>query len=211
MSADVLNQLLLVYAAYLVATASPGPSNMVIMGVAMSQGRRPALAVAAGVVAGSMTWALLAASGLSAVLATWTDALFVIKMAGGVYLLYLAYRSARSAVAPAIQVVTPVTATTPPFRTLFRRGLLLHLTNPKAILAWLAIMSLGLQPGMPGYTFPAIIAGCTLLGILVFGSYALVFSTPGMARGYRKASRWIDAGLSAFFGFAGIRLLLSRT
>jgi threonine/homoserine/homoserine lactone efflux protein len=183
---------------------------MAIMGVAMSQGRRPALAVAAGVVVGSMTWAVLAATGLSVVLTAWAHALLAIKIVGGLYLLYLAYRSARAALAtrPVDVMATP---SAPDYRSLFRRGLLLHIANPKAILAWVAIMSLGLQPNMPTWTLQAIIAGCALLGIAVFGGYALVFSTTTMVRGYRKVSRWIEAGLAATFGFAGLRLLFSRS
>ena len=92
-----LHQLLIVYIAYIIATASPGPSNMTIMGVAMSQGRAPAVVLALGVMTGSLTWAAIAATGLSAVLASFANALFVIKILGGIYLLYLAYKSARSA------------------------------------------------------------------------------------------------------------------
>ncbi len=55
-----------------------------------------------------------------------------------------------------------------------------------------------------------IVVGCAMFGILVFGGYALVFSTPPMARAYQKGRRWIESTLSAFFGYAGIRLLLSR-
>ena len=211
MNSAVWNQLLLVYGAYLVATASPGPSNMAIMAIAMSQGCRAALAVATGVVAGSMTWAFFAATGLSAVLATWADALFAIKIAGGLYLLYLAYRSGRSAIAPSRSGTEQVVSPRSSYRMLFCRGLLLHIANPKAILAWIAIMSLAMEPGMPLWTFQAIIAGCALLGIMVFGGYALAFSTSIMVRGYRKASRWLEASLSLFFGFAGFRLLLTST
>lgn len=90
-----------VYLVYIVATASPGPSNLAIMGVAMARGRLPALALAAGVICGSLTWATLAGLGVSAVLATYVQAIFVIKIAGGVYLLYLAWKSARAAFAAA--------------------------------------------------------------------------------------------------------------
>lgn len=81
----MVSQLALVYGAYLLATASPGPSNMAIMGVAMRDGRRPALVLAAGVMTGSLCWAMLAATGLSAVLATYAQALWAIKIVGGVY------------------------------------------------------------------------------------------------------------------------------
>ena len=44
--------------AYAIGVASPGPSNMAIMATAMSQGRQYALALAAGVVCGSVAWGL---------------------------------------------------------------------------------------------------------------------------------------------------------
>lgn len=153
------HQLLLVYAAYVIATASPGPSNMAIMGVAMSRGRAPALVLAAGIVTGSLFWAVLAASGISAVLSAFADALFALKIAGGLYLLYLAYKSPRSALsAKEPQALSVADGSQTDFTALYRRGVLLHLTNPKAILAWIAIMSLGLKADTSS-TLPAILGG----------------------------------------------------
>lgn len=77
---DQIRQLLLVYAAYIIAVASPGPSNMRIMGVAMDQGRRAALILAAGVVTGSVFWGMMAATGVSALLARYAEALIVLKI-----------------------------------------------------------------------------------------------------------------------------------
>ena len=72
-------------------------------------------------------------------------------------------------------------------------------------------MSLGLRPDAPAYTLPAILAGCLLLGVLIFVGYALVFSTRPMVRAYQKARRWIEGALAMVFGYAGLRLLLSRS
>lgn len=71
----IASQIALVYGTYIVATASPGPSNMAIMGTAMRDGRLPALALTAGVITGSLFWAILAATGMSAVLAAYAQAL----------------------------------------------------------------------------------------------------------------------------------------
>lgn len=202
---DYLDHLLMVYAVYIFGTASPGPSNMTIMAVAMQCGRRAALTLAAGVITGSLTWAALAATGLSAVLATYADALLAIKICGGFYLLYLAWKSGRAALQvhdkPAIKAH---------HASLYRRGLLMHLTNPKAIMSWLAVISLGLQPNSPSFVLPAILAGCAVLGITIFGGYALLFSTAPMVRLYMKLRRWIEGSLACLFGYAGLRLLLSR-
>jgi threonine efflux protein len=200
--------LTMVYGAYLLATASPGPSNMAIMATAMQHGRKAGLAIAAGIVTGSLLWAATAATGLSALLAAYADALLAIKICGGLYLIYLAWKAARSALSPAASVAVKQGGG---HGALYRRGLLMHLTNPKAIMGWLAIMSLGLQPGAPSMVLPAILAGCAILAILVFGGYAVIFSTDTMVRAYAKARRWIEGTLALCFGYAGLRLLLSRS
>ena len=206
-----LDQLLIVYGTYLVATASPGPSNLAIMGTAMRHGRAAGLTLAMGVVCGSMFWAVLAATGISAILASFAEALFAIKIAGGLYLLFLAYKSAHSALkADPVRSARDAAVAVPAYRALYRRGLLLHLSNPKAILAWIAIMSLGLKPGAPPSLLYAVVGGCAVLGILVFGGYALVFSTEVMVLSYRKARRWIEGALALLFGAAGFRLLTAR-
>jgi threonine efflux protein len=204
---DYLHHLALVYGAYIIATASPGPSNMAIMAIAMQRGRKAGISIAAGIVTGSLIWASTAATGLSALLAAYADALFAIKIAGGLYLLYLAWKAARSALAPTAPVAQNAAHS---HGSLYRRGLLMHLTNPKAVMGWLAIMSLGLQPGAPPLVLPAILGGCAILAVCVFGGYAIIFSTATMVRAYAKARRWIEATLALCFGYAGLRLLLSR-
>lgn len=208
MQLEHFNHLMFVYAAYLVAVASPGPSNMAIMGVAMRQGRASAVSLALGVLTGSLFWAALAAAGISTILAQYSEALFSIKIVGGFYLLYIAYKSARAALSAQSQSMKSESLRTR--ATHYRRGVLIHLTNPKSILGWIAIMSLGLRPDAPSYTLQAIIAGCAAIGFLVFVGYALIFSTAAMGRGYQKSRRWIEGTLAVVFGLAGIRLLLSK-
>lgn len=208
MPVDQLHNLMLVYLTYLIAVASPGPSNMAIMGVAMKQGRPAAVALAFGILTGSLFWAGLAAAGISTLLTQVGQALIVVKIAGGLYLLFLAYKSARAALsaeAPAGRFAAPAT-----LLRHYRRGLLLHLTNPKSILGWAAIMSLGLKPGAPAHTLAAILGGCAAIGLTVFVGYALLFSTGAMARAYAKARRGIEGTLALVFGYAGVRLLLTR-
>lgn len=206
------SQIALVYGTYLVATASPGPSNMAIMGTAMRDGRLPALVLAAGVITGSLFWAVLAATGISAVLAAYAEALFVIKIVGGVYLLYLAFRAGKSSLKPTSDFTKmDAERTTPRYRSLYRQGILMHIGNPKAIMAWMAIMSLGFREDAPAGTLPVIVSGCAILGVLVFGGYAIVFSTASMIALYARLRRWIEGVLSAVFAVAGLKLLASQS
>lgn len=208
MPIDYVHHLMLVYATYLIAVASPGPSNMAIMGTAMNQGRAAAVALALGVLTGSMFWACLAAAGIASILSRYAEALVVIKIAGGFYLLYLAYKAARSA-----SKATLPAAASGVSRSLgahYLRGMLLHLTNPKSILGWIAIMSLGLKAEGPAHVLPAIIGGCAVIGCTVFVGYAVLFSTKAMGRAYARARRFIEGALALVFGYAGIRLLLTK-
>jgi threonine efflux protein len=210
MSAN-LHQLLLVYAAYVIAAGSPGPSNMQIMGVAMNNGRRAALVLAAGVVSGSIFWGMMAATGISAILTRYAEALVVLKIFGGLYLLYLAFKAGRAALAPDDQAVRTTSADAAlSGSALYRRGLLMHLTNPKSVLAWIALVTLGLGSESSWHTLAAILGGCAALSVTIFCGYAIIFSTAPMVSVYRRARRWIEGILSVFFGVAGLRLLLSR-
>jgi amino acid exporter len=202
--------ILLAYSAFLLGIASPGPNVLAIMGTSMSVGRRSGIALALGIAVGSFLWALLTAGGLSAVLAAYAPALTAIKIGGGLYLLWLAWKSLRSAIsADGVDGTGLVGGRRSPF-TYFVRGLAIQMTNPKAALTWVAIISLGLDENAPLWVGISIVTGTTILSVILHIGYATLFSTPPMARLYSKARRWIQGGLSAFFGFAGVKLLLDR-
>ncbi|MGL4322727.1 MAG: LysE family translocator [Beijerinckiaceae bacterium] len=205
-----LPNLLLVFSAFAVAVGSPGPSTMMIMATAMNAGRKAALVLALGVTTGSFTWGILSAIGVSAMIAAHAGALIFIKIAGGFYLLYLAWRSGRSALRSDMAALTAPDSAPHSMRRTYMRGYLMHLTNPKAILGWTAIMALGLSPGMPAIVIVTMLAGCLLISLTLNGAYALAFSTTPMINGYRRARRWIEGVLAGLFAFAGLKLLMTR-
>ena len=205
-----LSGIILAYSAFLLAIASPGPNVLAVIGTSMSVGRRFGISLALGVAAGSFGWAMLTAAGLSALLASYASALTVIKIAGGFYLLWLAYKSFRSAAsAHDIEAKTLSGVTRSP-SGYFLRGFIVQMTNPKAALAWIAIISLGLHENAPIWVAFSIVLGTSILSVIIHCVYAVAFSTAVMVRLYAKARRWIQGVLGAFFTFAGIRLLTSR-
>lgn len=205
-----LPDLLLVYSAFAIAVGSPGPSNMAIMGTSMEQGRAAGLTLALGVTTGSLTWGLLSTAGVSALIAAHAGMLLVIKIAGGLYLLYLGWRSARSALRRGDMPELAANGQPVDFRRIYLRGYLMHITNPKAILGWTAIIAIGLKPDMPASVVVALLAGCGLISLTFNCSYALVFSSQPMVRGYRRARRYIEGALAGVFAFAGFKLLTSN-
>ncbi|GFE66301.1 LysE family translocator [Litoreibacter roseus] len=203
--------ILLAYSAFMVAIASPGPNVLAVMGTSMSVGRSSGISLAMGVAIGSFTWALLTIFGLSALLATYASALLAIKIFGGLYLLWLAYKSFKSAASRHDIEARELAGGRRSPAGYFRRGYLIQMTNPKAALSWIAIISLGLKEDAPLWVGAAIVLGTFALSVIIHLLYALAFSTPVMVRLYGKARRGIQGILGTVFAFAGLRLLTSRS
>src|SRR6478736_8621263 len=111
-----------------------------------------------------------------------------LKLVCGVYLLYLGFKAGRAALTPDPAGPAAGPAARPDTTaTLYRQGLVMHLTNAKAVLGWIALMTLGLGPSANWTTVAAILAGCALLGAMIFAGYAIVFSSAPMVRTYRRA------------------------
>ena len=106
---EEINYLLIAIAA-LVSIASPGPATLAIMGMSMKQGRKYGLVLALGILTGSLFWSTAAAFGLGAIMQANAWVFEVLRYTGAMYLIYLSYRSLRSAMTPAKTVVTSTSA-----------------------------------------------------------------------------------------------------
>ena len=129
--------ILLAYSAFLLGIASPGPNVLAVIGTSMEVGRKSGMALASGVALGSLCWALLTVVGLSALLSAYAFALTIIKVGGGLYLLWLAYKSFKAARS---KHDIDASAIAGGKRSLFGyalRGFIVQMTNPKAALAWI--------------------------------------------------------------------------
>ena len=202
--------ILLAYGVVLVGLSSPGPNVLAIMGTSMSAGRRSGLALGVGVAFGSLCWGTLTVLGLSAVLAAYAPALTIIKIGGGLYLLWLAYKAFKASAADADTTAKTLEGGKRTAWGYALRGLMIQMTNPKALLAWIATVSLGLQQGAPFWVGAAIVLGAFVMSIAFQTFYALAFSTPLAVKAYAKGRRYIQAALGGMFAFAGVKLLLSR-
>ncbi|WP_046120575.1 LysE family translocator [Ensifer aridi] len=205
-----LPQLLVAWTAYIIAVASPGPAVLAIIATSIAQGRKAGLALAFGVLSGSYTWAMLTASGLSALIRTYGQAIVFLKVAGACYLFWLAYNALKAAMrgdAPKAALGVPLQM---PLKKLYLKGLGIHLTNPKAIFAWIMLVSLGMPDGAPVAVTAAFIGGCMLIGLVIFCGFAIVFSLSPVHRAYLRSRRVIESLMAGFFAFAGLKLLTTR-
>ncbi len=206
-----LAEIMLAWSAYALGVASPGPSNLAVMAIAMKHGRRAGLVFALGVVGGSATWGVLVALGLTSVLLHYEPVAVAIRLLGGAYLLWLAARSARVAIAPAVPIAEAGIGARGSDTSLFLRGAAMHLTNPKAILVWLSIVALALPGDAPRDVAWMVVLGCVPIGIATFCGYAMIFSTARARQIHRRMHRPFAALLAGVFGYAGIRMLVARS
>jgi len=196
--------ILLAYSVFLVGVASPGPNILAIIGTSMSVNRSSGIALALGVALGSLTWGTLTALGLSAMLSTYASALVFIKVAGGAYLIWLAYKAFRSAASTHDLEARKLGQKQRSPLGYAVSGYAIQMTNPKAALTWVATISLGLKPGSPLWVAAAIVVGIFILSTLIHTLYAVAFSTSFMVAAYSRARRYIQATLGVFFTTAGL-------
>lgn len=197
-------QLLLAFLlAAVVLIATPGPDMLFILGQTLSGGARRGWAAMFGIFAGAMVHIALAASGVAALLAA-SPALFEgLRVAGALYLLWLAAQALRAACrgGAALRPAAPV-------RTAFRDGLVTNLTNPKVILFFLAFLPQFVDPGRsPAWLQMAILG--PLVPLMALPAYGLMIAAAGRAAArLSAAARWLDALAGLLFLALGLRLLL---
>ena len=189
--------------ALFVAIASPGPALLMATHTSASRGR--AAGVAAGVGLGLMAaiWTMMALLGLAVVFELFPMVYIGAKIAGGAYLLFLAYKMWRNASAP-------INARIPPARHAFRQGFLVNLLNPKSVLFAAAVLVAVFPAGLSIAESFVIVINHFLVEVAFYTTLAFCMSTQVVSKRYMQAKTYIDRGAAIILGALGIRLVLSR-
>lgn len=206
--AEYLPQLLLAWSIQAMGILSPGPSVALILGVATSRGRLPSVVTAFGVACGSIVLAVATVAGVTAILAKVAELMTVLRFVGAAYLVWLAWKAFRNAASTPKLIVGKVGGD-----SVWRTGLagfVLQVSNPKAIMFWLAIASLGGVGDAPLPVVVLFVAVTFANSFLGHGAYALLLSSAPVRNAYGRARRWIEAGLGCFFLFASFKLATAR-
>lgn len=197
-----LSTILLFLLASLGLLLIPGPSVLYITARSAAQGRRAGLASVGGVELASLTHAVAAAVGLSALLLASALAFSVVKYLGAAYLIYLGVRTllARDmenvALAPAPRRLS----------RLFTQGFLVNLLNPKTALWFYAFLPQFVDPARGAVPGQVLLFGIlfVLLASCTDSCYALIGATLGRllaskAR-VRRGQRYVTGGIYIALG-----------
>jgi threonine/homoserine/homoserine lactone efflux protein len=196
------------YAILFVAASSPGPAVAMLLGIATTQGRAPALIASAGIASGSVLLNLATLVGVGLLLTQAAWAMQILRLLGAAYLLWLAWGSFKKAANPPRVVAAEVAPAAGAKH--FLAGFLLQVTNPKAIVFWLAIAAVGATEGGGAGIIGLFILGAFAISFFCHGAWAVFLSSRPIRAAYQAARRWIDGALGAFFVFAAFKLATDR-
>ena len=203
---DIFSSLFLALIIYILGIASPGPSNLVIAHTSIYYGRKAGVILALGITIGSFFWGVLVTIGLQPILEAYANFLYLLKILGGLYFLYLAYKSFK------FSFDVNSKKTDFPLKdnsniNYFISGLLIHLLNPKAIAVWIAIIAIALPNNNQNSSIFLPIIVCLPFGILVFVGYAFMFSSKPVINKYFNFKKYIDRVVGTIFAAVGLKLI----
>jgi threonine/homoserine/homoserine lactone efflux protein len=197
-----------ILAALLLGAMSPGPSFVVVAGNAVSSSRRNALASAIGIGAGGVAFSCVALGGLYTVLTTlgWLNT--GLKLLGGLYLLFMAYKIWRGATVP---FAMNSSGRQKPQGTMksFSIGLTTHISNPKAAIVYGSIFAALLPPTPPTWVYLALPPLVFVVEAGWFVIVALSFSSSGPRALYLGAKTSVDRIAATAIAMLGIRLIFT--
>ena len=224
------------FIAALVVALAPGPDNLFVLAQSATHGAKAGFSVICGLCTGICVQTVLLIVGVSALIAASPIAFFVLQCCGAAYLLYLAYKSfqVRAGVvkldagdagemrADSGRVILSGERSSEskgldpcregaglPFRRLYLRGIIMNLTNPKAVLFALSFippavdMSRDMSPSLQMVVLGAEFVTATFI---VFGSIALL---AGAVKKFMLNSPKANRNLNWFSGCVFIALAIA--
>lgn len=166
---------------------TPGPNMIYLTSRAICQGRTAGLISLGGIALGFMIYLLCAALGITAIFLSVPLAYDVLRMAGAVYLLYLAWQAVKPGGRSPFQV-KDLPQDSP--RRLFGMGLFTSLLNPKIAILYVSLLPQFIQPEHGGVLLQSLVLGLTQITISVSVNAVIVFMAGSVALFFASRPTW---------------------
>ena len=193
------------FTASVLLALAPGPDILFVLAQSALHGRNAGFLVTLGLCTGLLGHTAAVAIGVAAVFQASAVAFTALKLAGAAYLLWLAWQVLRTPVEEQGEVAAP---SAPP-GVLYRRGIVMNLTNPKVSIFFLAFLPQFADPVRGSIPLQMIELGALfmLATALVFGAIAALAGTLGQALARSARIRKVMNRVAAAV-FAGLALRL---
>lgn len=204
------NELLLFALAALLLVLTPGPNMVYCVSRSLTQGPRAGLLSLAGVVLGFGVHLLAAVLGLTALLLAVPMAFDAIRIAGALYLLWMAWQAVKPGGAAPFQ---PRALPPDGPRKLFVMGFVTNLLNPKVAMFYLAFFPQFLHPERGHWLAQCLLLGAIQIALSAAVNALLVLCAGGVARFANRSPRWINAQrylMGGVLALLALRILSER-
>lgn len=185
------------------ALLSPGPALLFALCTALADGRASGVAAGLGLGAVAAGWTLAALLGLEGLFTIFPWAYALLKTAGAIYLIHIAYTTWRDA-------KDPVGPSARPRGRAFVDGALINLGNPKSVLFAASVLVVIFPKGLGAAEIALIVANHAVVEWLFYGIFAVLLSGASARRAYLGTKPVIDRGAALLMGALGLKLLLDR-
>lgn len=194
--------LLTFFIASLLLALAPGPDNLFVLTQAALRGRSAGLAVTLGLCTGLLGHTTAVALGLAALFAASALAFTLLKLCGAAYLLWLAWQALQASSTTALAAAEDQLSGW----QLYRRGILMNITNPKVSVFFLAFLPQFADPSRGPLTQQLLLLGAIFMvaTILIFGGIAMLAGmlgawltcSPGLQRVLNRMTAVLFVGLA---------------
>lgn len=196
------------FIACVVLAVAPGPDNIFVLTQSALRGRKAGILIVLGLCTGLLVHTTGVSLGVAVIFQTSELAFTLLKLAGAAYLIYLAWGAFR---AGATEIAGEKSALSE--AQLFRRGIIMNVTNPKVTIFFLAFLPQFANPARGSLSLQMMILGAVFIvsAILVFGAIALMAGTLGeWLKRSERAQKIMNRIAGVIFLGLAARLLLAE-
>jgi threonine/homoserine/homoserine lactone efflux protein len=187
---------------------APGPDNIFVLTQSALRGRSAGLMVTLGLCTGLVVHTTAVAFGVAAIFQASAVAFTTLKLLGAGYLLYLAWHALRAT----SETIAAGTSNGMSLARLYRRGIIMNVTNPKVSIFFLAFLPQFADPARGPLTVQMLLLGGVFIvsTIIVFGGIALMAGSIGQWLN-RSPKTQVVMNRVAGMVFVGLALKLATT
>lgn len=190
--------------------ASPGPNFMIVTSYATSGSRRLALLASCGILLATLTWAVLAATGIGVVLLRMPRVYEAVQFAGAAYLVWLGAKMIKGAILNKSPFNGSSFTQKLSARQAIQAGYTTSMTNPKSLAYYSSIFIVMIPPNAPSWLLGAAVSVALIVSGAWWFSVAMFFTTSLVRSAYGRAKRSIDTIMGGILVCLGLRLALTR-